>query len=211
MKLITINLAASWAGTIETFQDGDYLRELNFDSIFNKVGDRLGWLKTAVDGKATLSGNNTWTGFQRIEPTGSPWPNPAVGLIVYRSIRFANNETTTAEAAVSGIEWRAIRLNGAADETKSPSAETFIVPQTTGNRIYKFNIPSGGMHFRFKIVRPRTADAHTITIQNAAGSKTYAIISASSRGIVELTYDSTLADYIVTGAEGGVTSISTDV
>lgn len=211
MKTITINTAAAWVGTLSSWQDGDVFRETNTDTVYTAIANRLGYLKTTVDGKASVSSGNTWAGSQIIAPTASAWPSPPFGLSVYRSIRFANNETATAEAAVAGIEWRTVRLNGGADETKSPSAEIFLVPTTTGNRIYRFNAPSGGMHFRFRVVRPRTADAHTVTIQNSAGSKTYAVISASSRGTVELTYDSTLGDYIVTAVDGTVTSISTDV
>lgn len=62
MKTLPIDTGAAWAGTVSTFVDGDVFRETNIDTCVDSIADRLGYLKTTVDGKASVGSNNVWTG-----------------------------------------------------------------------------------------------------------------------------------------------------
>lgn len=61
MKSTTINTAASWAGTIQSFVDGDQFRESNLDLSANSIADRLGYLKAQADISAKTNAANTFT------------------------------------------------------------------------------------------------------------------------------------------------------
>lgn len=62
MKTLPIDTAAAWAATVSTFVDGDVFRESNIDLCVDSIADRIGYLKTTVDGKASVGANNAWTG-----------------------------------------------------------------------------------------------------------------------------------------------------
>src|SRR5690349_7675586 len=61
MKTLAIAFA-SWIATVRTFQDGDVYRESSIDLQIADVCDRLGYLKTTLDGKGGLADNNEWNG-----------------------------------------------------------------------------------------------------------------------------------------------------
>ena len=67
MKSYTIDTAAAWVGTIQTWQDGDVFRETNLDTITDSIADRLGYLKTKADAAGYLAAaSQTWTGLQTV-------------------------------------------------------------------------------------------------------------------------------------------------
>lgn len=203
MKNVTINTAAAWAGTFRSYQDGDIFRESNIDLSAGDLADRFGYLKTAVDAKPDLSDTNTWTGRQTIDLSAGGGGSPYLtALQVIGEMYFSTNVSHNAN---SGLLMREYAL---ADSSTSlyPVAETFIVPQLTGNRVYTFNVaPAGNFGRRIRIVRRRTADAFTATI--ASGTGTLAIISASNAGWVDIEQSSAGGDWRVVAWGGTVTSI----
>lgn len=202
MKSTTINLGASWSGSIRTWQDGDIFRETNYDVVTGDLADRLGYLKTYADGKASLAGTNAWTGVNTFSPSGGG----LISVILYRQVALVDAGTDAVEAAKTFISKRKRTLPDA-DSAVTIDAETFVVPQITGNRTYTFGSYGGNAGRCCRIVRPRTADAFTVTIKNSA-SATIAVIAASQQGAVEIEYGWT-SDWVPTFWTSNVSSIAT--
>jgi hypothetical protein len=204
MKTITIDTAAAWVTTIRAIQDGEALSEANISDIMaDDVADRLGYLKTAVDGKATLSGSNNWTGVNTFTRAGGGY---LVAVNVIGELTLGDGAGSTSDYK-SGLLHREFVLPDA-NGSHFPIAETFIVPAITGNRTYTFNSPGANYGRRIRVVRRRTADAYTVTL---AGGTTQAVISASAAGWVDLEQSSGASDWRVVGWGGTVTSIDASV
>lgn len=57
-KLLTIDTAAPWAGTVTTITNGDPASEATIDAVMDSIADRLGYLKTrAEDSLRLVSGS----------------------------------------------------------------------------------------------------------------------------------------------------------
>ncbi len=211
MKSLAINLAAIWAATLETFQDGNVFRESNIDLQMLSIGDRLGYLKTAVDGKASLSTNNTWTGVQTFKPSGG---GGQVAATFWRSLQFVTRGTDAVESLIAGVVNRIERFNGAANETVTIASEYLLIPTTTGNRQYSLNPPSPSLNGRvIRITRPRTGDAHTCEILDVLAGTTLCIFPASQTGWVDLMFDGASASgsWVVVARSVNLTSVSVNV
>ncbi len=199
MKNLTISLVASWLGTIRTFQDGDIFRESNIDLHSGDVADRLGYLKTALDGKVALAGNNTYTGDQIFSPaTLTP-------TLFNEGIQFRDDGSGAAVRA--GIYVR----EGVLPDTNGTvisSADTFRVPAITANRTYDMGAASGRR--RIRVVRYRTADAFTVTVRDNLTHAVVGVIPASQQGFLEMEFDATATpNWRPVGWSSNVTSLAT--
>jgi hypothetical protein len=204
MKNITIDTAAAWGAAIRAVQDGDTLSEANLSDICqDDVADRLGYLKTTVDGKASLAGTNSWTAPNTFTRAASGYL-VAVNVIGEISLGDGGGSTDDYKSGILHREYVLPDANG----SHFPIAETFIVPAITGNRTYTFNTPGANYGRRIRVVRRRTADAYTVTL---AGGTTQAVISASAAGWVDLEQSNGASDWRVVGWGGTVTSIDTSV
>lgn len=183
MKSVAITVAA-WVASFSTWQDGDVFRESQIDIISGEMADRFGYLKNALDGKASLSGTNTWTAMQTIQPSDGGAP---IGLRLYRELHFVSTATSPGEATRAGLHHRKVILPDV-DGTYAPDGDTFIVPQTGGNRIYRFGPNGGNDGRRIRIVRPRVGDAQTVTVQDS-GSNTIAVFPSGAAGWIDIEFD----------------------
>lgn len=184
MKTIVIDLGAAWDINLKTWQNGDKFREPQTDEVSEDIGNKFGFLKTYADGKASLDGaSNVWQGTQVIQPLSG---GTLVGLTLYREMHFVDSGTSPAEATRAGLHYRETVLTDA-NVTLNPDADVFIVPQITANRTYKFAGYGGNDGRRIRVVRPRTADAFTVTIQDG-GSVTACVFPSSAAAWVDLEY-----------------------
>lgn len=181
MKNFLINITAIWATTLSTWQDGDIFRETQTDLVISDIGDRLGYLKTALDLKPDLSDTQTWTGLNTFHPsTGLP------GIKVYKELTFPDPATELAAALTAGIIHRE-RAMANADGIEAPNAEVLVVPAINANRLYTIGSYGGNDGKRVRVRRPRTGDAFTVTLQDA-GSNAICVIPASQHAWVDIEY-----------------------
>mgnify|MGYP000031138403 CR=1 FL=1 len=194
MKSYTIDTAAAWVGTIQTWQDGDVFRESNLDLMADSIADRLGYLKTKADGAAYLAAaSQTFTGLQTISGVaGGVNITGDVGLSVTQTASFLSDIDVTGTAICNVVAAQTeLRLPIATLPDANATISCFgrnRVPQLTANRSY--TLPGGGVatlavisvsaagwvEFQdsngncLRVTRSRTADAFTVTILGTAGS-----------------------------------------
>jgi hypothetical protein len=168
MKSVTINLAAAWSAAIQTFVDGDVFRESNIDLNAGAIADRLGYLKTTVDGKASIAGANTFTGNNEFDTDAGTWEVSGGGDAVFTcSLLDANcNLRARSSAVVDGsLELlTTLVLNSHvlpdASGTLPVGNICYRVPALTANRAY--GTPAASPDGKLLIfTRPRTADSFT--------------------------------------------------
>ncbi len=204
MKDVAIDTGAAWVATYKTWQDGDVFRESNTDVIWDALGDRLGYLKTQVDLRATLAGTNTWTAANTFQSDVT-----VEGDLNTTSAINGAGGTFTDIMNFSAISLAPTTLTDV-DTTISGTFYEFRVPAITGNRIYTLPSTTGLVDgHRIQIVRMRTADAFTVTLKDPTGPTTLGIISASLQGFIEATKKG--SSWVVSQWGGTVTSLLTTV
>lgn len=215
-KSLTIDTAASWAGTITVPTDGDTFQETQTDAYFDSIGDRLGYLKTAVDGTVTLGGTNTWTGpntfsgvvdfLDDVSLAGSTEANsllcsgvvqigPAGSFTSQCVLNFSTSST-------SGVAFRGYTAN--TTSTLSANYDTCSVGTIAGN--ITLTLPAGFAGQRYRVNRNRTTDAFTVTVNNPS-AVAMGTISANAAGWLE--FERIGANWILIGYGGTVASLST--
>lgn len=222
MKNLTISLLAAWGASIRSFVDGDLFRESTLDLLWGDLADRLGYLKTAVDGKPSLASNNTWTGDNTFDTGTGPYSNFIVTgdngatfntpLVCNSSFNSANNASMQGETGFSGythIDGTLALSSENLGDANANVGQVVIhrVPQLTANRAYTLPALGAGYHDKdiHVIVRMRTADAFTVTVQDATPT-TLGVISASAAGWIAVQYNS---GWKVIAWGGTVTGLST--
>lgn len=197
MKTLPIDTAAAWAGTLSTIQDGDPASEATMDVVVDAIGDRLGYLKTAGDGKLALASNVSQTlsgtgditlGTSKVILAGSP-----------TSVSIAGSGITTSNGAIINIDGGGqVRVNNGGilqlvagsrmilESQILPDADATItmypvsrVPAITSNRTY--TLPAAGVGEVVRIVRTVITN-HSVSINGAA---LIATISSNSQGWIE--------------------------
>lgn len=223
MKNLTIDTAAAWAGTLTTIQDGDAASEATMDQVVDTIGDRLGALKTAADGKLSLASNTD----QTLSGTGDIVLSSGKEIIAGSSsiLTLSSNGLSIGQSAINNVNALGqLRINylgelklfdGSNFTLQSqvlPDADGTIsyspvsrVPTLTSNRTYTLTfIAVFGSVVR--IVRTVTSN-HSVTI-NGGASGTIAVIPANSQGWVEcINAGGGTADWRVLEWGGTVTSI----
>lgn len=225
MKTYTMDTAAAWVATIDTFQDGDVFRETNIDTMVESIGDRLGYLKTAADAAVEVGDTPTWTGLHT-------WAGAAAGIVITGdeglttgtltcdgTSTLANLVASDAAEFQSTIDlatgnsvilWRE-GFGSDAAQSVSTTSDVVWVPQITANRIYTLSdVAAGKQGARIRIVRNRTADAFTLTVSRSDAT-VLGVISASNAGWIECMWTDFQEHWVVCGWGGTVTSLNTDV
>lgn len=144
MKSLAINLLASWSAAIQSFVDGDVFRESLIDLMSGSIADRLGYLKTAVDGKASLAGSNAFTGDNEFNTDVSSWEVSGSGDALFTcGLLDANcNVRARSDATVDGALTllTTLVLNSHvlpdASGTVPATYVCYCVPTLTANRAY---------------------------------------------------------------------------
>ncbi len=182
MKSLTINTGAAWVATLETYQDGDVFRESNIDLQAASVANHLGYLKTAVDGKASLSGPtfNTDSADFTVEGAGDAIFDSA--LIANAGVALNNDVTVNAPAAfLAGVSLSVVTVADAA-ATIDAAVTQNRVPVITAARIYTLPATTGLVDGHLVLVtRPGTA-AFTVTVNDPTGPTTMGVIPDSQAG-----------------------------
>lgn len=222
MKSYTIDLAAAWAASLQTWQDGDVFRETNTDIVIDAIADRLGYLKTQSDtfvavgddpvvwtGEHSFNGGTTTLGTTVIDELNVSSGGTLTGTwIGVGSMTFGSTNNITFVGEGGGVLGRRSEGSDAAT-TFTTAADVVSVPQLTANRVYTARstgpVPPFGA--RIRVYRARTADAFTVEIQREGGTS-LATISASAQGWVDLFFTT---KWIVVGFGGTVTAVNTDV
>ena len=144
MKSVTINLAAAWSAAIQSFVDGDVFRESNIDLNAGAIADRLGYLKTTVDGKASIAGANTFTGNNEFDTDAAAWEVSGGGDALFTcGLLDANcalraRSHATVDGALTLLTTLVINSHVLPDASGTIPA-TYVcyrVPALTGNRAY---------------------------------------------------------------------------
>jgi hypothetical protein len=212
-KSLTIDTAAVWAGTITVPTDGDTFQETVTDTYFDSIGDRLGYLKTQVDGAVSLGGTNTWTGGQTF--SGTATFNDDVALngtteansFTCSSLFVGSAGTFQSESPLTFSGTGALGFRGySANTTANLSAEydTCSVGTIAGN--ITLTLPAGFAGKRYRVNRNRTTDAFTVTVNNPS-AVAMGTISANAAGWLE--FERIGANWILIGYGGTVASLST--
>lgn len=219
MKTIAINLAAAWAATISSFQDGDVFRESQIDISMGTVADRLGYLKNAVDGKVAAGDNVTWTGTHNfsnttVTITNGTWQGAGAPDLLFSGSTLeigsvsVDGEIGINTAAGSGIISRFIAGNDAA-ATINDAYDEYRIPTLSGNRVWTMghtagNVPRDGARV---LVSRSAAGANSLTLQRE-DTTTLAVIPAAAAGWVELLFTT---KWIVSRCSANCTSVNGDV
>jgi hypothetical protein len=166
MKTVSISLVAAWAATLRWFQDGDVFRESQLDLMMGDVADRLGTLKTLVDGKATLAANNSWSGNQTFDGDVSCTGGFAATTVDCSGISCTGG-TSFPNDPVAGVE-RRILLGSDAPMNITAAYDQVRIPVLSANRVYTLkhtgvNAPREGA--KIEIVRNGNGDAFTLTVK----------------------------------------------
>lgn len=195
MKNITINTAAEWVTTLLAPQDGDKARELTFwDLLFTRIGDQLGALKTMVDGKASLSGDNEWSGTQTFRTIDGPITFVEDDYDVeFQAPIVAQNSTFNDVSQFNGPTYLfggiALTPQALPDAASAIAVTTFHarVPVITANRVYTLpstaGLPDG---WTIRLERLDISSAWSATLQDPTGPTTMGIVGASAQGWVEV-------------------------
>lgn len=221
MKNLTIDTAAAWAGTLTTIQDGDAASEATMDQVVDTIGDRLGALKTAADGKLSIASNTD----QTLSGTGGIVLSSGKEIIAGSSsiLTLSSSGLSIGQFATNNVNALGqLRINsngsfqlypGSRFEISSqilPDADANVgsypvsrVPALTSNRTYSLPLANPGEVIR--IVRTITTN-HSVTF-TSGGVGTVAVIAANSQGWVEFINASSGADWRVLQWGGTVTSI----
>lgn len=192
MKTLPISNLA-WVGTIRTVVDGDDDAEAVWDLHSGDIAARLGYLKAQSDVSGKFATANNWTGdnifntglgpFSVFRVLGDGDAEFYAPLKVNQTATFAEQATFQDRALVNGVLELANLLQLTSQATLADAnvaISTLIarVPQTTANRTYTLPAASSGQ--LCFVVRPRATEAHTITIQDPAGSVTQGIMPVSA-------------------------------
>ena len=223
MKATTIDTAALWAGTISTWQDGDIFRETNTDIVSESIGDRLGYLKAKADVAGYLAADQTWAGSNTFDTgvadtTTFAGDNAVVfntSVDVNSTFHSVDNAALDGETSLNGAAY-ATGLFGisTADTTDADATLSTMtvqrVPTLTGNRVYTLPAPTYPGQLCL-LIRNRTADAFTATLQTATPT-TLGVVSASSAGwILAQAKNITATGWRLVAWGGTVTSLDTTV
>lgn len=218
MKNLTINLLAAWAATFRTFQDGDAFRESNIDLMSGDLGDRIGFLKTALDGKGDLEASNTWTENQIFEGSltidGDATVAGAVGTgnLTVDGDEGVNGALSYGDSAQHGVVLR-YETGADAAATYNASSDHIRVPTLTGNRIWTIeDDPAPRDGAEITIYRPGN-DAFTLTIRRETalgGVTTLGVFDGSVYGTwLKILFTS--GHWVVGGQSANVSSLATTV
>ncbi len=225
MKTLAISNVA-WVATVRSFVDGDVFRESNIDLSMGDVADRLGYLKAQVDASGKLAADQTWTGSNTFSSGASETniftgDNPVqfAGISVASTAGFADEVTFAsllqhnggdAEFLGSSVDiGTVLKLSDVATlaDANVTIANTIVrVPQTTANRTY--TLPAGSAGRLVILVRPRSADAHTVTLQDPSAA-TIGICPVSAQAFIVAQYNGVAWKALMWS--NNVTSISTTV
>jgi hypothetical protein len=193
MKTLVINLAAVWAATISTFQDGDVFRESNIDTSMGTIADRLGALKTLVDGKAGLATANTWTNNNEFNTDSGTFQVTGSGDAEFSTPVFANATlsvfgvaTFSDEALIEGGVALGIQALANANETIDATAFHARVPSTiNAARTYTLPATTGLADGHSVNVERVDTTANIVTIQDPTGPTTVGQLSGGAAGWIE--------------------------
>jgi hypothetical protein len=205
MKTLPIDTAAAWAGTLSTIQDGDPASEASMDLVVDSIGDRLGYLKTNVDGAFLLSSASLRTvsgagqvvfatslGVAFDAPATFNGAGSAITLPAGKLLSIDNAARLTCAAgsiaSFQGGFGASYETLGDVDSTLGLAYES-RVPVLTGNRSYALYAQSTysalGAPLRKRVSKASTS-AHSVTITSPA-SGTLAVISGGNhQGWVDL-------------------------
>jgi hypothetical protein len=217
MKTVALNLAAASPTGIQSFQDGDIFRESNIDLQAASLADALGYLRAQTDnavlktGNQTIAGNKTFSGTTTLSgPNALSGATTVSGaLLATSTAEFDGQVNFDAACYVDENLYPSFAnlpdANGAIDNIRV----FYRVPQITANRVYTLPTGSASIVGRIhRFTRSRTADAFTVTMQDATG--TVAIIDASAAGWVELEcVDTSASGWRVSAWGGTVSSLRT--
>ena len=219
MKSVTIptGVATAWSGTFRSFVDGDIFRESNIDLNAGDLAERLAYLKDRADIAVTTTGTQTITGIKtfnvdagdltvtgasdfRCEATAT-----FIGTVGFSSEVSASDNLLA--AAAFGLSTETL-----ADAAASLSATAVVhrVPTLTSNRVYTLPATVTAEGQLMILVRNRTADAFTATLQTSA-AVTLGIVSASNAGWILVRGTTSGNTWRVVAWGGTVTSIDTTV
>lgn len=227
MKSVTIptGVATAWSGTFRSFVDGDIFRESNIDLNAGDIAERLAYLKDKADAAAYLAADQTFTGSCTFAG-GATKTFSVTGdnAASFAGVTVSSSFTTQAGSSVSIVAddceiASPLLLSSAlgvatgdladAAATIGAAATIYRVPTLTANRIY--TLPSAAVNnHTVLVVRMRTADAFTVTVQTS-GATTMGVISASAAGWILCHYKTSAAAWRVVAWGGTVTSLDTGV
>ena len=218
MKNVTINTAAAWVTTVRTFQDGDVFRESNIDLAAGDVADRLGYLKNALDAKAGLAADNTFTGANTFDDSIN-----VDGDVIASGALEGGNATLTGALAVgadlsfsssssAGVKSRYMTGAVAAD-TITAAYDHVRVPTLTASRVWTVEddpAPRDGATIEF--YRPGS-DAFTLTIRRETalgGVTTLGVLNSAAPGTwLKILFKS--GHWVVAGQSSDVSSLAATV
>ena len=219
MKSVTIptGVATAWSGTFRSFVDGDIFRESNIDLNAGDIAERLAYLKDRADIAVTTTGTQTITGIKTFNTDAGPLTITGVddfacaatatfGAAVAFNAEVAANDNLLAAAAF-GISTETLADAAAA---LSAAAVVHRVPTLTANRVYTLPATVTAEGQLMFIVRNRTADAFTVTLQTS-GATTIGVISASSAGWILVRGTTSGNTWRLVAWGGTVTSLDTTV
>lgn len=218
MKTTAIDTAAVWGANLSTWQNGDTFNEANADTVVDTIGDRLGYLKTALDAKAGTGTANTFTEAQEIDDAltvnGDAFFLGAVetGAIVTSGSVTVNGALEFDASSSDGVVTRYMTGSDAA-ATITAAYDEVRVPTLTANRIWTVEddpAPRDGARIRF--YRASNLDAYTLTIRRetaVSGVTTLGVLNASAVTWLEICFQS--GRWVVSGWSNDVSSIASTV
>lgn len=205
MKNYTINTAAAWVATLSTWQDGDVFRETNTDTVTVSIGNHLGYLKTAVDGKPDLTSNNTWVGNQEFDGDVTCGGDFTAGTVDCSGVS-CSGAVSFSGTADAGVE-RRILMGSDAAATIIAGYDQIRIPILTANRVYTLSesapVPRTGA--KLEIIRNANSDAFTLTVHRAGGT-TIGIFPASAANHMTVTWSG--SKWLVDTVSAGITTFA---
>ena len=227
-KLLTIDTAAPWAGTVITITNGDPASEATIDAVMDSIADRLGYLKTrSEDSLRLVSGSvQALTGagsidFSRpLNLNALVALNSALGMVVNGGSGLS--VASGAFLAVDGL----INVTGAlaSEYQVLPDANASItmgffehrVPALTAARIYTLpnvaSLPFGaGPRYRLRVSKLDISTNHQANIIDPTGANMITLGSGvDRRGWAEFVTSAT-GEWRVSAWGGDTSSFSSRV
>lgn len=196
MKDLALNLLANWANTLRSWVDGDVFRESNIDLYTGSIGDRLGWLKTAVEARVKLAGNNNIQGTQVFSTGSVTFAVPVTGVSGLTINGGATSLLGTTVTSLTipngrgGIKNRILTLADANTTLVEVNHDQYRIPENVDARIYTFTDNADYDGRTVTIVRPRATDNFSVRIKRSgdAGNNLFQL-PANTAGWCMITCD----------------------
>lgn len=202
MKTILGNLLAPWANSFRSFIDGDTFRESNIDLMIADVADRIAYLKTAVDARALLTGNNEFNGDQVFMTGNVLFPSSLTSLEIQVDVNGNDVDANFGHMTLSGLEFgvghdgprnRRFILPDATHTVSDVNHDHYRVPVLSAGVVYTFTDHADYAGRRIRISRVtnenfsvrlrRSGTPATNLVTSAAGEKFWIDMEADVGGV----------------------------